>query len=83
MRLPAEVRLQYDFFPEKATVSELDPSAVAGDRSRVQAVYVVRYEWERGVHQVFHDRHGWYCADHGPECRAVREVTARRHRGRQ
>lgn len=75
--------MQYDFFPERATVSELDPADVVGERSRVQAVYVVRYEWEKAAHQVFHDRHGWYCADHGPGCRAVREVTARRGRRRQ
>jgi hypothetical protein len=71
---------QFDFFPERVIVEALDPRAAAGGDTRVQAMYRVRYEREREVHQVFHDRHGWYCAQHGRECRAVREVTARRRR---
>jgi hypothetical protein len=26
---------------------------------------------------VFHDRHGWYCADHGPDCAAVHVAKSR------
>ncbi|MBK6304339.1 MAG: hypothetical protein IPF47_00965 [Gemmatimonadetes bacterium] len=52
--------------------------AIAGERTRVQAMYKVRYERDGGIHQVFLDHHGWYCAEHGPACSAVREVTARR-----
>jgi hypothetical protein len=68
---------QFDFFPERVSVEALDPRAAAGGDTRVEALYRVRFEREREYHQVFHDRHGWYCAQHGPACRAVREVTAR------
>ncbi|MBK8057415.1 MAG: hypothetical protein IPK33_05920 [Gemmatimonadetes bacterium] len=44
----------------------------------MQAMYKVRYERDGGIHQVFLDHHGWYCAELGPACSAVREVTARR-----
>jgi hypothetical protein len=67
--------VQLDFFPEQVRVERLDPAAV-GTRSRVEAVYLVRFEWEGTTHQVFHDHHGVYCAEHGRSCRAVRAVTA-------
>ncbi len=69
---------QTDLWPQRILVEELDPRAVAGASTRVVALYTVRYEREPGVHQVFFDHHGRYCADHGPACKAVREVTARR-----
>jgi hypothetical protein len=68
---------QFDLFPQRIDVSRLDPKSVAGVETRVQQIYVVKYERESGAHQIFHDRHGWYCADHGPNCAAVREATAR------
>jgi hypothetical protein len=67
---------QLDLFPERITVHRMDARKAAGERSRVSALYVVRFEREENAHQVFHDRHGWYCADHGPACRAV--AAARR-----
>lgn len=69
---------QFDLWPPRIVVEELDARAIAGAETRVQAMYKVRYEREPGVHQVFFDQHGWYCAEHGPGCKAVREVTARR-----
>jgi hypothetical protein len=71
---------QFDLWPPRVFVDELDARAIAGANTRVAAMYKVRYEREAGVHQVFFDHHGWYCADHGPACKAVREVTARRNR---
>lgn len=68
---------QLDFFPENVRIERLDPQAVAGRSTRVDAIFVVRFEWEKGVHQVFKDHYGLYCADHGRLCRAVREVTAK------
>ena len=64
----------------------LDPHAVAGTRTRVRGVWLVRYERDVAPHRVFADRHGWYCDEHGPRCRAVapaRESAAGRaaHRG--
>jgi hypothetical protein len=35
----------------------------------------VRYGDAPVVHQVYHDRHGWYCSEHGPMCSAVRDVV--------
>ncbi|MFN8581008.1 MAG: hypothetical protein U0163_08555 [Gemmatimonadaceae bacterium] len=68
---------QFDLFPQRVQVQQLDPQAVAGRGTRVQKIFTVKYEREPSIHQVFFDRHGWYCAEHGPRCRAVREVTAR------
>ncbi|HEX9564793.1 MAG TPA: hypothetical protein VF981_12505 [Gemmatimonadaceae bacterium] len=62
---------QFDLFPETVTVQRVDTRAAAGERSRVRALFVVRFERDPAAHQVFHDRHGWYCAEHGPGCRAV------------
>lgn len=69
---------QIDLWPQRVFVDELDARAVAGAQTRVTAMYKVRYEREPGVHQVFLDHHGSYCAEHGPGCKAVREVTAHR-----
>jgi hypothetical protein len=65
---------QLDLFPERVSIERLNGRS-AGAQSRVKDLFVVRYEREQVAHQVFHDRHGWYCADHGPGCRAV--VAAR------
>lgn len=72
---------QFDLWPERIIVEALDATAIAGERTRVEAMYRVRYERAREVHQVFLDHHGWYCADHGRDCRAVAAVTARRGGG--
>jgi hypothetical protein len=44
----------------------------------VKAIFLVQFERQPGKHQVFHDRHGWYCADHGPKCAAVEVAKSRR-----
>ena len=38
-------------------------------------MYRVRYGENRQVHEVYHDRHGWYCAEHGPKCPAVSDAA--------
>jgi hypothetical protein len=63
---------------EVALVDALDPRRVAGARSRVRAVYLVRMGHGRGVHRVFDDRHGVYCEEHGPSCEAVEHIGRRR-----
>ncbi|MGQ0648780.1 MAG: hypothetical protein ACT4P7_14575 [Gemmatimonadaceae bacterium] len=73
--------VQFDLFPEQVRIDRLDPRDVVGERTRVDAIFLVRFEWDKGVHQVFRDHHGLYCADHGRLCRAVRAVTARLSHG--
>jgi len=68
--------VQFDLFPERVSIERLDPRSVAGTQTRLAGMYVVRFERESVVHQVFVDHHGMYCGDHGRTCRAVREVTA-------
>ena len=68
---------QLDLFQERVTVEPVDARAAAGERSNVKAIYVVEFEWKPGRHQVFHDRHGWYCAEHGPACPAVHAAQSR------
>jgi len=68
---------QLDLFPERVTVEAVDARTAAGGRSHVKAIYVVEFERRPGRHQVFHDRHGWYCAEHGPACAAVQAARAR------
>jgi hypothetical protein len=58
-------------FPEPRHVEVVDPRVAIGPRTRVSAVYRVRYGKAPLVHQVYRDRHGWYCAEHGPKCAAV------------
>ena len=72
---------QFDLFPERVTVETIDARSAAGERSQVKAIFLVQFERKPGKHQVFHDRHGWYCADHGSKCPAVE--AARRHRGQR
>lgn len=76
-RFPRPTAVQLDFFPEQVRIQQLDPREVAGEKTRVEAIFVVRFEWERSVHQVFKDHYGLYCAEHGRLCRAVSAVTAR------
>lgn len=68
---------QFDLFPQRVQVQQLDPRSVAGTDTRVEKIFTVKFERERTVHQVFLDKHGWYCAEHGPGCEAVREATSR------
>lgn len=68
---------QLDLFPERVTVEAVDARSAAGDQSKVKAIFVVQFERRPGKHQVFHDRHGWYCADHGPKCPAVQAAKSR------
>jgi hypothetical protein len=75
--VPVTPQHQLDLFPERIYVERLDPREAIGGQTRVRALYAVRFEREDAPHQIFLDRHGWYCADHGPRCRAVREVTRR------
>lgn len=67
---------QLELFPEATVVEALDAARVAGARTRVAGVWRVRYPTEPTAHRVFHDRHGWYCEQHGRECRAVRAARA-------
>ena len=69
---------QLDLFPERVIVERVDARAAAGERSKVKAIFVVQFERRPGKHQVFYDRHGWYCADHGPACPAVHAAKAAR-----
>ncbi|HEX6316602.1 MAG TPA: hypothetical protein VFZ73_17140 [Gemmatimonadaceae bacterium] len=73
---------QFDLFPERVIIEPVEARAAAGERSRVKSVFIVQFERTPGRHQVFHDRHGWYCAEHGPECRAI-EAAREHERGRR
>ncbi len=75
--MPAPSPQQFDLFPQRVQVQQLDPKSAVGARTRVEKMFTVKYERERAIHQVFLDKHGWYCAEHGPKCAAVREVKAR------
>jgi hypothetical protein len=82
---PAPPPRQLELFPEAVAVERLDPRRIVGERSRVRALYRVRFATDAAPHRVFDDRHGWYCDEHGPACRAVdaaraaasRQATAR------
>ncbi|MCU0650245.1 MAG: hypothetical protein MUF00_19820 [Gemmatimonadaceae bacterium] len=67
---------QLDLFDRPPIVEVLDPRAHVGDRSRVQTLCRVAFAIPPSTHLVFHDRHGWYCSQHGPHCEAV-EVARR------
>lgn len=67
---------QLALFPEGVHVRPLDARAVAGARTRVRGVWQVRFEREPTPHRVFFDRHGWYCDEHGPGCRAAAAAQA-------
>ena len=67
---------QFELFPEAVAVDALDPRAIVGERSRVRALYRVRFATDAAPHRAFDDRHGWYCDEHGPGCRAVDAARA-------
>ncbi|MEP7344861.1 MAG: hypothetical protein ABI877_06335 [Gemmatimonadaceae bacterium] len=75
--MPASSPQQFDLFPQRVQVQRLDPKSAVGTSTRVEKMFTVKYEREPTVHQVFLDKHGWYCAEHGPGCVAVREVLTR------
>ena len=62
---------QLDLFPVRPEVEVLEARALVGPRTGVEHLVRVRWQPEPATHLVFHDRHGWYCQEHGPECRAV------------
>lgn len=68
---------QLEFFPIAVTITALDPRTVLGATTRVRGVWRVEYPGERRPHLVYHDRHGWYCEEHGPSCRSVTRVRGR------
>lgn len=65
---------QLEFFPAQVSVTALDPRAVLGASTRVRGLWKVEWPGERRPHLVYHDRHGWYCEEHGPACPAVRRA---------
>lgn len=70
-----EKAVQLDMFPIPREIESLDPRAVIGPSTRVAALYLVRYGDAARVHQVYRDRHGWYCGEHGPQCMAVADAV--------
>lgn len=66
------VSAQLDLFPVAPVVDVLDPRAVVGARTGVEHLVRVRPRPNDVPHLVFHDRHGWYCEQHGPQCAAVK-----------
>ena len=73
-RRPVDDQHQLEFFPIIVTITALDPRAVLGASTRVRGIWKVEYPGERRPHLVYHDRHGWYCEEHGASCRAVARV---------
>jgi len=65
---------QLDLFPEPLHIEPLDPRRVGGAKTRVEGVYLVRRSPATATHRVFHDRHGWYCEEHGAGCPLVAEA---------
>jgi hypothetical protein len=68
---------QIDLFPTPVSIERLDPQKFVGARTQTDALYRVRIGDPAPAHLVFVDRHGVYCQDHGPDCRAAREVRSR------
>lgn len=66
------VSTQLDLFPVAPVVDILDPQAVVGVRTGVEHLVRVRPRPNDAPHMVFHDRHGWYCEQHGSQCGAVK-----------
>ena len=65
---------QLEFFPVEVRVTAIDPRAVLGAATRVRGLWKVEWPGERRPHLVYHDRHGWYCEEHGAACPAVRRA---------
>lgn len=68
--------VQLELFRPVHRVERLEPRRAIGRGTQVRALYRVRYAGHLDVHQVYHDRHGWYCAEHGRGCDAVRDAVA-------
>ena len=66
------VSTQLDLFPVAPVIDILDPQAVVGVRTGVEHLVRVRPRANDAPHLVYHDRHGWYCEQHGPQCAAVK-----------
>ncbi|MEN9509681.1 MAG: hypothetical protein RLZZ621_2244 [Gemmatimonadota bacterium] len=62
---------QFDLFPVKPLIEPLDARAIVGPRSAVEHLVRVRMRPNDVPHLIFHDRHGWYCEEHGPSCHTV------------
>ena len=68
--------IQLQIFPDPPPeIEEIDPREAIGPDTRVSALYRVRYPEAKQVHLVYHDRHGWYCSEHGPGCNAVSDAV--------
>ena len=67
---------QLELFATPLRIVALDPRRAGGERTRVRDAFTVRYGTEVRVHRVFHDRHGWYCDEHGAGCKAVADVRS-------
>jgi hypothetical protein len=67
---------QLEFFAIDVTVTAIDPRDALGEGTRVRGLWKVAWPGERRPHLVYHDRHGWYCEEHGASCRAVAWVRA-------
>ena len=65
------VSTQMDLFPVAPVIDILDPLVVVGARTGVEHLVRVRPRPNDAPHMVFHDRHGWYCEQHGAQCAAV------------
>ena len=63
---------QLDLFPVAPVIDILDPLAIVGVRTGVEHLVRVRPRPNDAPHMVFHDRHGWYCEQHGAACGAVK-----------
>ena len=72
LSVPAVDPPQMDLFPVRPEVEVLEARTLVGPRTAVEHLVRVRWHPAEGPHLVFHDRHGWYCEEHGPGCRAVR-----------
>jgi hypothetical protein len=70
-----EKLMQLEIFPEARHIDVVDPRVAIGPDTRVSALVRVRYGDAPQVHLVYHDRHGWYCAEHGPRCGAVSDAV--------
>ena len=66
------VSTQLDLFPVTPVVDVLDPRAIVGAGTGVMHLVRVRPRANDTPHLVYHDRHGWYCETHGPQCPSVR-----------
>lgn len=71
-------RAQLELFPTPVEIVAVDPREAIGHGTHVRALYRVRYGTEPRPHMVFHDRHGWYCDEHGAACPACTAVLAQR-----